>query len=430
MHIVTDSEISNVVIDSRKVVKGSVFFAINGNNVNGNDFVSDAILVGATLIVFTDKDKYDSIECNKVLVTDAKLVLLQLAKLFFKRYKGKKIFITGSFGKTSSKELLTSILATKYNVYSTEGNYNNELGVSITGVNIDMNADFIIIEAGSNSVGEIECLADIVKPDISIVTNIGHAHIGRFGSYENIIKEKLSVVRAMKSGSMIILPYEFLDKIEKNGEVTVYTFGQNSSSDIELIDAKYQGSQIEFRVSGDETVYKLSNSYLHMATNALPLIYFAKQMGMNSQEIFSGIASFKQVKGRGEIIKIGEMTIIDDTYNAGVESIVSSVKSLSLMDSDKKRYAVIGEMAEIEGYEAELYQIIVDLSIVYENIDFYLVGESYKSFKELSNRKIYLSKDSVIEELVKIQNGLILIKASRSREFETIINKLHQKLGD
>ena len=429
-NIVDDIEIGNIVIDSRKVKQHDVFIAIKGETHDANLFTKDVIKKKASLLILSDKKIYDSLDCNKILVADGAKFLIDTAKVFYNRFEGKKILITGSFGKTSSKELLKCILSTKYKVYATDGNYNNELGVSLTGINLDMNADYIIIEAGSNAMGEIGLLSKMVKPDMVVITNIGHAHIGRFGSYENIITEKLSAVGEIVEHGSVFLPREFYDNIHRRNGLDIYTFGDKDSN-ISLSEIESVDNGVTFKVTTGDKEYRLKHIYHHIAFNCLPLILLAEKVGLSYDEIYEGIELYSPINGRGNIFYSGELAIVDDTYNAGFESIISTVNSISNI-KDRSRYVILGEMGEIDGYEQELYSKIISLVTIYTDIKFYFLGASFSKFidkdtKKSRNVKLYSVREKLLDDLLKIDNDekcILLFKASRSKRFDTLVSEL------
>lgn len=428
--IIDDIEIDNIVIDSRKVKQHDVFIAIKGETHDANLFTKDVIKKKASLLILSDKKIYDSLGCNKVLVVDGAKFLIDTAKVFFDRFEGKKILITGSFGKTSSKELLKCILSTKYKVYATEGNYNNELGVSLTGINLDMNADYIIIEAGSNAMGEIELLSKMVKPDMVVITNIGHAHIGRFGSYENIIMEKLSAVDAIAENGAVFLPREFYNNVQYKKGLDIYTFGDKNSN-ISLSEIVSVDNGVTFKVTTGDKSYRLNHIYHHIAFNCLPLILLAEKVGLSSDEIYEGIKSYSPINGRGNIFYSGGSAIVDDTYNAGFESVISTVNSIANIN-DRNKYVILGEMGEIDGYEQEFYSKIISLVTIYNDIKFYFLGASFSKFidkgtKKSSNVKLYSLREKLLDDLLKIdknEKSILLFKASRSKRFDTLVSEL------
>lgn len=421
-NIVNDTEINGAYLDSRLVKPGSLFFCVKGENTDGNDYAQQALDKGAAAVIMDNEEKYNKVSGSKILVKDTIEAMKSFGAERFKLYSGRKIAVTGSFGKTGMKEMLKNIFSENETVYATEGNKNNLLGVSLTGCGIDDNASTIIIELGSNNMGEISELSKLVKPDICVVTNAGHAHIGRFGTLERVIFEKMSIADGLSENGILIIPQKLKPFVPK-GSFKYYTFGEAESAGIYMTEHRYEGEKIVFKtnIGSEEFVY--NHPYLHTAYNSLAGIMAAELCGISRDKIIKGVSKYKPVKGHGSVEYVGDITIIDDTYNAGFESIIKSAESLAAMDSENK-YAVYGEMGEIEGYEKELYNEITQLAYTYKDINFYLCGESYKEAKDLDNRKIFVDKESCIRAVKEIKKGIILVKAARSRKFEDIVSAI------
>lgn len=416
--ILKDVKIVGAYFDSRLVTENSLFFAVNGESVDGNDYAQTASDKGA-VVVMDNEEKYNKVKGSKILVEDTLTAVKTFGAYRFDLYKGRKIAVTGSFGKTGMKEMLRCIFSENGKVYATEGNKNNLLGVSLTGCGIDDEAETIIVELGSNNMGEISELSKIVKPDIAVVTNAGHAHIGRFGTLERVIFEKLSITDGLKENGILIIPQKLKPFVPK-GNYKYYTFGEAESAGIYMTSVKHNGESISFKTNTGDEEYVFNHPYLHVAYNSLGAILASELCGISRDKIRSGLKKYTVTKGHGSIEKVGNILLIDDTYNAGFESIIKSAESLSMMDY-KNKYAVYGEMGEIEGYEKELYNEITQLAYKYKDINFYLCGESYIEAKDLENRKIFKDKKDCIKAVLQIKEGVILVKAAHSKRFDEIV---------
>ncbi len=335
------------------------------------------------------------------------------------------IAVTGSFGKTGMKEMLKYIFSQNERVYATEGNKNNMLGVMLTGCGIDDNAGTIIIELGSNNFGEIKELTEIVRPNTAIVTSVGHAHIGRFKTFERLLFEKMSISDGLTKDGEFIIPTKLTPFVPK-GDFKFRTFGESAFSGIRITEYKHHGEYITFKTSLTEKEFRINHPYMHIAENSLCAIYAALLSGIDEEKIFAGLINYKLPKGHGSFENIGDIFLIDDSYNAGFESFIKSTESLHLINKTPK-YAVYGEMGEIEGYEEELYNEITQLAFSYPDINFYLTGQSYAKAKELENRKIFLTKDDCIKAVKEIKNGVVIVKASRAKKFEDIVKVVKEK---
>lgn len=425
-----DLPVKKLVIDSRKVEEGDIFTALSGENTDGNLYAQNALDAGASLAIVEDKDIYEKLTGNKVLVRDGLSAIKSLGAYKLKNYKGTKIAITGSMGKTSTKELISSVLRTRKKVYTAYGNYNNELGVAICAANLNMRTSCAVFEFGTNSPGEIEQLSLYIKPHIAVLTGIGHAHIGRMGSMEKLAEEKLSIIKGMNGGTLWVNESCRMYLDEKIlGAVDVKYFGTGMNADVILADAgRNNREQFYFTAvyKGIPYCFMLNHPYDHFIANSLAAIGIGFEMELDYQDVMTGILAFKPVTGRGAMVNVGKIKVIDDTYNAGFESIMSAVKNLAEIGAAKK-YAIIGEMGEIEGFEEMLYLKLYKLAKSTENINFIFVGQNYCKFAETANITIAPTKEKANETVALIEEGLVLIKASRARKFEDFISFMEQE---
>lgn len=423
-NIISNDTISGAYLDSRLVTKNSIFFCVKGENTDGNLYGKVAKENGSSLVIFDNEKYYNEFDGNKILVDDTVTYIYQLGKYNLDNYKGKKIVVTGSFGKTGTKEMLKQVFSYTGKVYGTVGNKNNLLGVSLTACGID-DSPISVFEIGSNNPGEIEDLSKLIKPDVAIVTSVGHAHVGRFNGLENVIKEKISVIEGLKDNGVLILPYSIKKYLPSN--IKAVTFGSHSNADIFIKDMKHNGDFITFNVNDSNEKFKINHPYIHIAEGVLPIIASCRIFNINDEKISKAIENYKPIKGRGNIEKYGNITIIDDTYNAGFEAIIRSCESLNEINISPK-YAIYGETGEIEGFENEIYNNVISLSEKYKDINFIFVGDEYTKFNNTDNRKIYKNKEDATNEVKSIKKGVILVKASRSKKFEYFINEIKSEV--
>lgn len=422
-------EYSSVSIDSRIGIDGGIFFAMKGEKTDGNLYLEDALKNRFSYCVTTDPIQYEKLKGERViLVEDSFVSLKNLAEWNLSLYKGRKIVITGSVGKTSTKALAAAVLSQKYIVYEAFKNFNNELGISIVASNLDLDSEIAIFEIGTNRTGEIKHLSGILKPDIGIITNIGHAHIGMFGDFESLKNEKLSISESLAANGTIWLNDSIdFSNYHFRSDISIKKFGMNADSDIFIDEISYSNG-IDFIVNikkPELTKYSfhLNHPYDHFVMNLLPVIGIAFENNLHYEEIYRGILNFNPVDGRGTIKEINGVKIIDDTYNAGFEAMVSSIRNLSKMDGENK-IAILGEMAEIDGFEKELYGKLYDIISETKNISFVLCGGQFKDFSKLDNVKFFENKEDFIKSMEKIDHGIYLVKASRGKKFEDVVNKI------
>ncbi|MDY6821574.1 MAG: UDP-N-acetylmuramoyl-tripeptide--D-alanyl-D-alanine ligase [Deferribacterota bacterium] len=426
-----------ITMDSRCVEKNDVFVAIKGNRLNGNDFAVDALERGASFVILDDRDAYRKVNGAKILVEDSLRALKSIGKQKLKQYKGKIIAITGSAGKTTTKELLSLILGVKYRVYKSYKNYNNLLGTYLNAANLDIESDFAIFEIATNSFGEIEQLSNYIRPDLAIITNIGFSHIGNFKNEDLLAREKLSIAKP-DSVKTLWTEYNLYKRYREliNKDLSIFTFTNNYKDNayIRLLDYYIKENHISYLVNiSDYTFdFSLRHIYKQFVFDSLAPIGIAFNNQINKKDINNALSCFKALDGRGDIIKSGGIKIIDDTYNASFDSIVTSIDSLDEIENVNKIF-VLGEMAEIDGYEDCLYNRLYEIVKNKKNISFVLVGNNYLKFRDLINVQYCDEKNRAISKveglLTHTKTTYIVIKASRRESFDTLIGPL-KSLGE
>lgn len=425
-----DTEVADFVIDSRKALEGSCFVAFKGENTDGNIYAQKCLDNGAALVVMDDEKAYDAVTGNKVLVKDGLSALKAVGAYNLSRYKGKKVAVTGSVGKTTTKELISAVLSSKKRVYTAHGNFNNELGVAICAANLKMRTSFAVFEMGTSNPGEIAQLSKYIKPDIAVVTMIGHAHIGRFNGVEGLAAEKLSIIDGMKKGTLWVHDScrKFIGERELS-KVEVKYFGTDMASHIILADINRTPAGDFYFTAVSRNIpycFKLNHIYSHFVQNSLAAIGIGMSLGISYTDVMRGIRNFQPQSGRGKLTDMAAVRVIDDTYNAGFESVLSAMKNLAEIPADKKT-AVIGEMGEIDGHEDALYSKLINKANELKNVDFIFVGKSFEKYNDSENVTIIASKDEALKKVAAIESGAILIKASRAQKFEDFVKELEKE---
>ncbi len=434
--------IENIKIDSRKIEKGDTYVSIKGEKIDGDIFCVQAIKEGAKVcivqdVLITEEEKNKIKNQTIIKVKNTKDALVEMAKIKREKYNIPVIGITGSVGKTSTKDTITSVIAQKYKVHKTQENYNNRLGVPLTILGLK-DHEVLVIEMGMNHLKEISELTRIAKPTICVISNIGTSHIGNLGSRENILKAKLEILEGMNSESGKIVINNDNDLLHKwNIEDKKYnkiTFGIKEESDfmaekIEIKEDKnifiYKGHKIETNKAGEPFVY-----------NALSAIAVGTELGIDIEKIKEGIKNVEFTKDRMEIEEINEITFIKDYYNASFESIKPSIEYLTTLKEGRK-IAVLGDVKELGEYSKELHEKI-GAEVVRNNINILItVGEEAKNIAIKAIEKGMRKEDILIcrenEEVAKyLINNLkekdkVLLKASHSMNFGEIL-KLYKEV--
>ena len=411
-------QIKNVVMDSRKVTEGSLFFAIN----NGNSYVKDVLDKGASLVIADNTDVEDE---RIVKVSDTVVTMQDLATKYRKKLDIQVIGITGSNGKTTTKDIVYSLLSAKAKTLKTEGNYNNHIGLPYTLLNVTDEERFVVLEMGMSSLGEIRRLGEISSPDYAIITNIGDSHIEFLKTRDNVFKAKTELLEFVnKENTFVCGDDEYLAKLDVNR----IGFDDSNTHRIESYEFSDKGSK--FVLDGKE--YKISLLGKHNISNTAIAIELAKKIGLTDEEIQSGLKEIKISNMRFQEIKIGEDIYINDAYNASPTSMKAAIDTLNEIYNDKYKIAILGDMLELGENEVD-YHIDVLNYLLNKNIKLiYLYGErmkkAYDIFMKTKSEEYrfwyYPDKEGIVESLKNIRmEKVILLKASRGTALEDIIKK-------
>lgn len=416
-------ECKGISTDTRKIERDSLFVALKGPKFNANAFAEEALSKGAKYAIVDDRnfvkdDRY-------ILVSDGLEALQQLAKYHRSKLHIPVIGLTGSNGKTTSKELLNAVLSTKFKTYATKGNLNNHIGVPLTLLAIDPTINLAIVEMGANHVGEIASLCDIANPTHGFITNIGKAHIGMFGGFENIIRAKSELYQHLitHDGTVFINSQNpILSNMAKRFKNPVFYPAKENYYHAELISAD---PFIRFKSEEGEVVEtKLLGAYNF--ENIAAALCIGKFFGIDAKLANEAVANYAPENMRSQIVKRGTNTIILDAYNANPSSMAAAIENLSVMKAENK-VVILGDMYELEEEAEKEHKGIGSLLRDKKISEVWLVGELFQSAKsEMPDAKFFSSKEQLIESLKqnKFQNAMILVKASRGMGLETIVDFL------
>ena len=442
--------LNEFVRDTREIKQGDVFIGIKGENVDGNLLFEEAIKNGAKVCILQKENiinKINTKEIEKkytnvtiVLVENTIKALQELAKYKRSLYNIPVIAVTGSVGKTSTKDIISSVMSKKYNVLKTEGNLNNQIGLPLTILKLkDHNA--MVLEMGMSELGEISNLSKIAKPTIAVITNVGTAHIGRLGSRENILKAKLEILDGLKENGYLILNndndmlHNWVNEKE-NKDLKLITYGIKNDSNYvaKEIETTERGSIYKINMEEKEYEVKVGIGGLHFVLNSLCAIAVGNILKINMNDILKGIDKFELTKRRMQIEKnkIGA-TIINDCYNANYDSMKAGLEYLEKM-KNKRKIAVLGDMLELGKFSEMLHEKVGE-EVVKNKIDLLItVGKlaqdiARKALKEGMKKEnvIPLQKnEEAIKKLKEImsKNDAILIKASNAMNFQEIFEKI------
>lgn len=425
------TEVNGIVSDSRLVEEGFLFVAIKGTQVDGHDYIDDAFTRGAMAVLSQKELKTDK---PYIVVEDPYIAVKIIAEYYREALDIKVVAVTGSVGKTSTKEMVASVLTEKFNTLKTNGNFNNELGVPLTIFRIREEHEVAVLELGISDFGEMTRLAKMARPDVAVITNIGYCHLEKLGTREGILKAKTEIFSYLSEQGTIILNGDddqlatvqdykgikpvfyhlsdqtsgiYADQIRPNGLQGIYCT------------LHYEDSVIEVRINIPGT---------HMIYNALAAVCVGKAFGMTDEEIKRGIEKVKPVTGRNNIVEKDNVTVIDDAYNANPVSMKAGIDVLAGVEG--RKVAVLGDMFELGEDEIALHRQIGEY-LAGTDIDvIVLCGERMNSaytylLKECPQKKLYYFDrlKELLSEIDRIilEDDTVLIKASHGMEFAKII---------
>ncbi len=428
-----DIPITDITTDSRKAADGCLFIPLIGENMDGHNFIGSAISRGATACL-TQNDA-ENTDAPMIKVSDTRKALGDIARFYKEKYYVPSVGITGSVGKTTTKDLVYSVLARHYNAHKTQRNFNNDIGVPQTIFGIEREHNMAVIEMGMNHFGEIEYLAGIAKPDIAIITNVGMSHIENLGSREGILKAKLEITKNFtEKNTLYINGDNDLLKTVKDTPYNVKTFGTGSSNDVYAKDIVTHGLDgVGFTVVYDKGEFRAEvlAPGAHNVYNALAAVCAGLHFGVSKEECIEGLKSCKYTDGRLEIIRHNGMEIISDCYNSSPDSIRAAVKVQKFTDAPK-RVAVLGDVLEMGDYAPKAHYD-VGADIAKEGLDLLITaGANARHIAKgaadagMRNIKSYDTTEQAAQYLPTLvgEGDSILIKASHGMKFDKLVDEL------
>lgn len=412
---------SEICIDTRKISDDCLFFALKGPNFNANEFAIDALSNGASYAV-VDEEKY-VLDNRYLLVEDVLETLQQLAKHHREKLNCPVMGITGTNGKTTSKELCLQVMREKFKTIATVGNLNNHIGVPLSLLSIPLDAEFAIIEMGANQLGEIKFLSEIAQPDCGVITNVGKAHLEGFGSLEGVLQTKTELYRylAEKKGAVFIKDNEqiLMEQIPDN--CPKITYGQLSKSDRKVdfkgaqpfVKVELEGQEIQSQLIGD---YNFDNIALSIALGL--------EFGVSVNQIKNAIESYVPKNNRSQLLKTSSNSVLLDAYNANPTSVEKAIHNLIHIEH-KNKVMILGDMFEL-GADADKEHVkIINLCMNSGVKQVYFVGEIFHGLNQTQYKSFETSK--ALTDYLKgqtIEDAFVLIKGSRGMKLEQIVSFL------
>lgn len=440
--ITSASIFCGVTTDTRKVEEGMLFVALKGEKFDGHDFIAEATKKGAIgAIVNKDYDvsRLEDVEIDILAVNDTLKAYQDLAKLWRSKFSIPVIGITGSNGKTTTKDLTAAVLSGKWNVLKTQANFNNEIGLPMTLLQLNKSYDVAVVEMGMRGLGQIKLLTDIAKPTIGVITNVGETHMELLGSIENIAKAKSEMAQAIEIDGKVVLNADD-EHVAKMHEVTkarpIY-FGINHAADVKAFNVKTVGEgKTEFDAFIGENMahFTLNMLGIHNVYNCLAALAVGYACGLTIEEMQKGLASFKPTAMRFEYKKVGDFNVINDAYNASPMSTKAALSNLAKV-TDGRKILVMGDMFELGSVEVKAHEDIAvqakeaGVSIIVTRGT--LTQNTARKAREIGIPEVYecANHEEAVATLKKVlqKDDTVLFKGSHGMHMEKIIELLENE---
>lgn len=428
-----------VCIDSRKVVEGNLYIPIKGVNNNGHTFVRQAIENGAVATLWNKEEANPPSDITVILVEDTTAALQQLAYVYRNQLSMKVIGITGSNGKTSTKDILAAMLSQRYITQKTLGNYNNEIGVPLTLLSMSENTQIAVVEMGMENLGELDFLTRMVQPDIAIITNIGTAHLENLGSMENIAKAKLEITHGLKRNGLFIYygDQELLQNAvtmeELPGHIRIKTFGELEQNDYQLSFVSQSEEGISFSVNQESTQFHLDMLGKHQAINAMAALLAARELNLSNLDIQFGLQSIEKTGMRNELLHFDRALLLNDAYKSNPQSSIAALETLAMFTTPYK-IAVLADMLDL-GEKSDMIHFQLGKScasydiqeiLTYGEMGAYITQGALQECDSSVHIQHFEDKKKLIAYLLPYhqKNCIILVKGSRGLAMNEVVDAL------
>ncbi|TBL78152.1 UDP-N-acetylmuramoyl-tripeptide--D-alanyl-D-alanine ligase [Paenibacillus thalictri] len=436
-----DQLIAGVSKDTRAIQPGSLYVPLVGEHFDGHDFVQDAIDKGAAASLWQEGHGQAPAGLPIILVDDSLAALQRLAKAYRSELNTKIIGVTGSNGKTTTKDMLAAVLSTTYRVHKTMGNLNNHIGLPLTLLQLEEDTEVAVLEMGMSGRKEIELLSDIAQPDAAIITNIGEAHLLQLGSREEIARAKTEILHGLKPGGLFVylgdepLIEQAVQEMGLSTPPEKVRFGTSEDNDIYPVSIQAEVEGTRFAVNACPGVdFYIPLLGKHNVINALAVIGLAQRLGVTAERMAQGLESLQLTSMRIELIKADSgLTILNDAYNASPTSMRAALQLLHELQGYGRKYAVLGDMLELGPREAEFHRSMgalldpgeVETVFVFGPLSKHIAEEASKKFHP-EKVKAFDDKNELVTALARIvrPEDVVLVKGSRGMKLEQVVTGL------
>ncbi len=426
--------IKGIAIDSRLIKPGEAFIAIKGDKFDGHKFIDEAIKKGARVVISQTRGREIPEAVGFIKVKDTTQALGDIAKFYREKFSLPVICVTGSNGKTTTKDMIAWILAKKFKVLKNIGTQNNHIGLPMTLLKLDSSYKAVVLEAGTNHPGEIEYLTRIAQPTIGIITTIGPSHLEHLKSVANIFKEKVSLLKYLKRPYFAILNADdsLLKKVvlRKSKKSFIFSFGIKQKADVAASNVKIINGGINFIVN-DKYSFRLRTLGRHNISNSLAAIFTSRILGIDYKDISRRLKSFDFPQGRLKVLEMDKIKFIDDTYNSNPLSLKHALDVLADLETKGRKIFVMGDMLEL-GLQAELFhhqagEILADICDTLVTVG-KLSGLAAKSAKSLGFNAANIfncadalqAREILFKHIAPKAGDIVLVKGSRSMKMEGV----------
>ncbi|MGF1922545.1 MAG: UDP-N-acetylmuramoyl-tripeptide--D-alanyl-D-alanine ligase [Bacteroidia bacterium] len=414
-----------VCTDTRTITEGCLFFALKGENFDANTFATKALVQGAALAIVDSKELASHEHC--FFVPDVLSTLQDLARHHRQQLKIPVIGLTGSNGKTTTKELIRAVLAEKYRTFATKGNLNNHIGVPLSILSLPLDTEIAVIEMGANHQKEIEMLCEIAQPTHGLITNVGMAHLDGFGGFEGVKKGKAELYTYLKeTGGYAFIYRDNEDLMEMSKAIGLNKIVFYGRSVDNIINGELVSNdpfiELRWRNSTSTYIAKANLTGTYNFENILASICIADFFHVSAEEIGRGLANYFPVNNRSQLKKTAKNTVICDFYNANPSSMSAALKNLHALSNNKK-VVIIGDMFELGNEATKQHQKIIELSNQFPFDEQIFIGDHFFGFKNEFSGKFFKTRDEASIFLAEnpIEESLVLLKGSRGMALEQLL---------